>query len=270
MTESRMKQDAKSKKAQLDPKPASRQLWLIPIFVLAGVALHAAFVGPFGYGKDESESLRATNLLLIQQLDKLATSYLDPIAGTQMLANRDRENIEVWMTFDQRFMEINGDSPDMQFELASTARRLGLSAILLGEAEQSRSFLDESANLFGQLKQRHPGNISFRIEYIAAQTLLARVSMLEGNRARSLAECQSMIELLRLENKIQTEEHDDAIKLRLRDVAHLLLSLDEPELAASIAKTNVEILERLLQIRGNAFTDQVLLNEAREVLRSSK
>lgn len=216
------------------------------------------------------DSSQRTTLLLAQQVDKLASFYLDPLASKESLSATDRDAISSWQMYDREFVSLASSQPDLRFERASTLRRVGYANMLDGKFKETRSALEQSYRIFEELLSQEPASISVKMELAASQTQLAQLSQLEGNYVQALEECSRAINLLDVKNATRSEEYEDAVKFQLAHLARLLLSLDAPDKARELASANVVILERLIGDRGPTPEDEGLLSLSLELLKKAE
>ncbi|MCA9126027.1 MAG: hypothetical protein KDB22_03040 [Planctomycetales bacterium] len=268
------KQGRKTKKAAEEARPIEG--WDFRT-VLVGLALAlSGWVGLTAYranqelrdAKEQTVLIRNTNLLLMQQLEHLATISLYPLVPSLDQAAPspiDPTLLELWLEFDEQFIALNKDRSDLRFEVASVARRTGVVSAMLNKLSDSELYLQESERQFSLLRSEFPENFSYAIEYSGTKLAMAELERSRGNRQAAILHVREALVLLQLKAMPINEEHDRVVKDVLARIVPTLLALDERNLAIEVARANTQTAARLARLHPHEFDDSI--KEAEQLLK---
>ncbi|GAB5402465.1 MAG: hypothetical protein Aurels2KO_06960 [Aureliella sp.] len=208
-------------------------------------------------------------LLLSQQIDQLASLYLSSQPTNEPLSKADRQAVSTWLLFDTEFAKsVEGDS-QLRFERAVALRRVGFANMLLGDIDAAIEALNPALDVLDQLREEEPTNISLSVEGAGGYSQLAQLYHRQGNREQATLSCDRAFALLQSELHGMSQEWDDEVKRPLAQLARLYSSLGSSIDAAKVASANREVLERLLQERGDSPEDMALLKASLQIINAA-
>ena len=213
---------------------------VVVLLALAGLAWFTRFtLDSVSLPKVDAFLAHSNAVLLSQQLQRLADQQL------QANAAPNSEQLRTWQQFDERFLEENRESALYRYEAACTARRLAIHAMMLGENEKAERNCLESDRLFRILEAENPDSLFYPLDhgslYLSWIRLLAMQNDTSGAKLR-LAQAR---DLVKIRPERATEYFDISLAYLLHQLALLAVELGEPQVASSIARENLLVLERL-------------------------
>lgn len=210
--------------------------------VLLGCCYSLVVGSPFASATEEHERLKATNLLLVQQIDRLAGNYLETLSS-ESLSKRELDALQTWLLFDMHFVDLNSSDPMQAFEVATALRRLSFAKGITGKHEQARSHLERALQIFVQLEHDYPASISYRIDHASALLQFSQMLYNTGDSQGAIAQCQRAIAVLQADQTFATGEFDESVPELLDAAADLLAELGEKTRAVAISKQSAQLRE---------------------------
>lgn len=236
--------------------------------VSAGFLLRGFVGSGFNDASTEQGRFRETALLLVQQVDRLAMNYLETLTG-EALPPREREGLATWIAFDRRFVELNRDDSSLAFEVATAMRRIGYANLLSGDLDQARDYLQQASGIFTSLENEFPTSISYRIDHAATRLQLAQLERLQNSRSAAIEECEKALQVLQIEQTLDSGEFEQSATQLINSAAKLLLALGQEQRARQLAEKNIAILERHTGGSSDSPQKAKLLDESRQILQST-
>lgn len=237
-------------------KPTKRALCLIGgailIVVLAtwwSQSLMRGFTG-----SDETIAAHQNVILLSQQLEQLSKRFFQ---STELKPSE--EELRTWLLFDDRFIEENSGSALFRYETATTARRAGVIAFTLGDAQEAHRNFAKADELYGLLRAEHPENFTYTTEHMWLRYSQAHLYATEGQMqdARQIAE--KTIRTITLDKVTDNVEREESLAVLLAEWARLAQRLGDAQLANQFAERHLTALD-LLQ---REFPDESMFRQMR-------
>jgi tetratricopeptide (TPR) repeat protein len=134
--------------------------------------------------------------LLSQELDELFGFFVQRVSDETMLTPEDRQLLESWLEFDERFIERTQNLKTLKFERVNAHLRLGHGMYLLQMTEPSIAHFQKAIKLLDELIKENPKIDSYLLDKSDAYYGLARSMKVVGRNGEALAEIEAAIKLL--------------------------------------------------------------------------
>lgn len=193
------KTNSRQAAAIADPPVAARQgrtaIWvtmLVGLLLGAAIAmLHLRLVG-------KTVAVERDNSLLVsQQLDELFRKIEEQVAADPAQLPTFAELLQVYYTFDHRFVEQNEGNPQTTCESTCAAHRVAQCALIFRDYKKSSTYYRTVRNLLLSSISTTPETHSLVLrELVDAQSRIAVCERLAGNTGACIAELRDACELI--------------------------------------------------------------------------
>mgnify|MGYP001190426148 CR=1 FL=1 len=237
--------------------------------LLAAVAIGLAWFNSSAAKRSQHSLERAESnvLLLSQQVNQVFGGLDSTLRSSEQLTAEQRRLMDSWLRFDEQFLSLNHDDPQLQLELTSTAQRLAMLKLRLGQYDEAERFFAAARQGLSNLQKNFPENFLYRHDEAANWIAVATMRARAGHSAEVTSALHNAAELLELQAKQISPELDNSLQGLLGELARVAFMSRDYELARRASQSYMDVLQRLVVSQPNKQEEYAQrMNEARALL----